>query len=47
MFLALLDEKRADLKTKYDRLSIGLTKMKETNEIVASLQGDLKKSDPL
>ncbi|XXQ39846.1 AAA+ ATPase domain-containing protein [Plasmodiophora brassicae] len=46
LFLALLDEKRADLKTKYDRLSIGLTKMKETNEIVASLQGDLKKLQP-
>ena len=47
LYIVMLSEKRGELKTQRDRLSVGVTKLVETNAIVESLQTELTALAPV
>uniref|UniRef100_A0A0G4I0U0 Uncharacterized protein n=1 Tax=Chromera velia CCMP2878 TaxID=1169474 RepID=A0A0G4I0U0_9ALVE len=46
LYLKMLEEKSEELKTQRSRLSVGLTKLKETNDEIANLKEELTKLEP-
>ena len=47
VFGTMLNERRQKLKTAYDRYSVGLQKLSETNELVENMQVELAELEPI
>jgi dynein heavy chain len=47
LYMKVLSKNRADVQIVKERMEVGITKLKETNEVVSSLQAELEKLKPV
>eukprot|EP00741_Cyanophora_paradoxa_P000409 tig00000404_g400.t1 len=47
LYMGMIEEKREELSAARDRLNNGLTKLNDTNALVAQMQGELQKLQPI